>query len=244
MKRGSFSINGIYSDELNSVIQNRPEIQTPKRKVNFREVNGRSGAIPFDEEAYENTTMPLLLFTKGQSEDEVTFKREQIVHHLNHGTYVDFIPYFDQKKVYKVMLSNGPTFTGNGVHKNFLPYSLDLTIKPFKYFIPQSKMEITKGTILVNPSFYISEPRIKLYGTGDSTLTVNGKTFVVKNIQEFITIDSEIAHSYKEVNGIISGQDNKIFTLDYPVLNTGSNTITWSGSITKVEIEPRWKTLV
>lgn len=240
---GSFIINNVHSDELNSQIQHRPEIYTPKRKVNFIEVKGRSGAVPFDEESYENTPMTLSLFTKGETEDEVTNKREQIVYAFDSGSYAEFIPYFDSGKIYKAMLSDGPIFSGSGTYKNILPYSLELTIKPFKYYRNQLKVEVTNGVTLVNPSFYISEPKITLYGSGDSTLTINGKTFVVKNIQEFITIDSEIAHSYKEVNGVITPQDSKTYTLDYPLFSKGNNVISWTGSITKVEIEPRWKTL-
>jgi phage-related protein len=30
-------------------------------------------------------------------------------------------------------------------------------------------------------------------------------------------------------------------TGDYPVFSIGKNTISWSGSITKIEVTPRWR---
>lgn len=241
---GSFIIDGTSSKDLNSLIQERPVLNTPKRKINFKTVSGKNGQTPFDEEAYENTEMNLLLFTQGETEEEVTYKRESIVWALDHGSYVDFIPYFDPNKVYKAMLSSGPIFSGSGAHINVLPYALSLTIKPFKFLRPDDVISSSSSVTVFNPSYYDSEPTITLYGTGDSTITVNGVPFVIKNIQDFITIDSEIAHAYKNQNGIILPQDDKIFTMDYPMLSKGSNVISWTGTISRVEIQPKWRSLI
>lgn len=242
---GSFIVNGIESGELNSYIQNRPEIKTPRRKVNFREVSGRSGAVPFDEKAYENTELTLNIFTSGHSEEEISNKKDKIIYAFDGGSYFDFIPYFDPDMIYRVMTVDGPNFTGKGTHKNFLPYNVGLTVKPFKYFRKNNnKMELTNGATLVNPSFYESEPIITIFGSGDISININGRIFNMKNVQETIIIDSKIAHAYKNNNGNIVGQDNKTYTLDFPILDKGQNLITWSGNVTKFEIEPRWKTLV
>ena len=243
MKPGSFIIDNIDSSALKSVIQNRPDLETPKRKLNFVSVSGRSGDLPFDEEAYENTNMNLILFTMGQSEEELIYIRSKILHAFDHGSYVNFIPYFDSNKTYRVMLSSGPSFTSSGQNPEASQYALGLTVKPYK-MLPKVLFETTSAITITNNTFYISEPKITINGTGDITLKVNGKPFVLKGIESYIVIDTEIAHSYKTVNDILLGQDMKVFTLDYPILTPGKNTIEWTGNVTSVIVEPKWRSLI
>ena len=65
MRQGHFILNGISSEEFACVIQDRPEIETPRRKVEFKSAYGQSEAMPFDEEAYENTEMELICYVEG-----------------------------------------------------------------------------------------------------------------------------------------------------------------------------------
>lgn len=243
MQPGSFIIDGVHSDKLKSLIQYRPELETPRRKVKLVEVSGRSGDIPFDEEAYENTTMSLTLFTMGDSWEEVVYNRERIVYHFDHGRYVDFIPYFDSNKTYRAMLSNGPSFISSGLHPEVSEYTLDLTIKPYK-MLPDVTFEFINKSTVINKTFYTSEPRITIYGSGDITLKVNDMPFVLKGVDGTITIDTEVAHSYKITAGVLLGQDNKVYTLDYPVFNPGENVIEWIGNVAKVVVSPKWRTLI
>ena len=243
MKPGSFIVNNIDSSTLKSIIQFRPELDYPKRKVNFEDVSGHSGDIPFDEEAYENTDLKLTLFTAGKSEEEVGYNRSLISHAFDHGTYTSFVPYFDPNKTYRVMLSSGPSFTSSGQHRKISQYTLDLTVKPYK-MLPKVIFELSEKATIRNSTFHVSEPKITVYGTGDITIKINGRAFVLKGIEGYIIIDTEIAHSYKSVNGILLGQDMKVFTLDYPILTPGENTIEWTGNVTSVILEPKWRTLI
>ena len=93
MKQGSFIINGVSSEELNSLIQFRPEIQTPKRKVQRHSIPGVSEDYIFDEDAYENTPINLELFVKGESQLELNEIKNKISHTFIGGRYIDFTPY-------------------------------------------------------------------------------------------------------------------------------------------------------
>jgi phage-related protein len=98
---------------------------------------------------------------------------------------------------------------------------------------------VTSGSTITNPTAFNSLPRIRVNGSGDFTMTINGKTASFTDNNSGITIDSEICRAY---NG--STPKDSSMTGDFPVLVPGDNTISWSGSgITSVTVTPRWWTI-
>jgi len=90
----------------------------------------------------------------------------------------------------------------------------------------------TKDTKIYNPE-ETSKPLIKIYGTGLVDLIINSKIHKF-NINEYVEIDSELMESYK-------GTSLVTFTGDFPELISGENNISWSGTVTKIEVIPRWR---
>ena len=207
-------------------------------------VFGRSGDIPLDENAYENTNLSLNMYMKAESEEEMYSNRTKLMSLFDTGDYVDFVPYFDYDKVYSVMVVGSVVFTSHRKYRFNEIAELELTVKPFKYYRDNQHIIATNGGSIHNVHHNDSLPVMKLTGVGDSTISVNGRPFVIKNIQEYIIIDSQVQHSYKEVAAGLVNENSKIYTLDYPVLKKGNNKITWTGNLSKVEIQPRWWTLI
>jgi phage-related protein len=54
------------------------------------------------------------------------------------------------------------------------------------------------------------------------------------DIDGHITLDSELMESYKD-NAL------ETFTGEFPILIEGLNSITWTGTVTEVEVIPRWR---
>ena len=108
------------------------------------------------------------------------------------------------------------------------------------YFLKEGEkaVSISKGDIWVNPTNQVAKPLIKITGSS-GTFTIGDRTVTLNAINEYIMLDSELEHAYK---GLTNCNAN-ISALYFPVLNTGANTITWTGNITAVEIIPRWWTL-
>ena len=102
---------------------------------------------------------------------------------------------------------------------------------------------MTSAGAIFNPTSKTALPVIKIFGTGDVTLTVNGVPFVIKNIVDSIVLDCNLGLAYREDITSMYNENSKIYTRAYPFLKVGSNTISWTGTVTKVEIEPRWRTL-
>ena len=98
---------------------------------------------------------------------------------------------------------------------------------------------MTSADIENNGTHY-SEPIIKIYGTGDLTLTLNGEVWNLTNIDGYITIDTQRKVVYKD-NTL---QLNKISRADgrivFPCFNTGVNRISTTGTKLEVKKNERW----
>jgi len=239
MKDGTFVINGVESNEFNSLIQERPAIPSARRKINMRAVPGISGDYIFDEEAYENVSLSLSLYTKGKDEAEVRKMKEKVVTTFDTGSYIDLILYSDPNYVYEVIATESMEYQPDGSTPLLLPYTVGLSAKPFKRLRNTETFE--NESTIINPMPYTSKPEITLYGTGDMQLHVNGVEYPFQEIDEHVVIDSEVEHAYKQTNIDILNRNNRMYTIDFPVLTPGENTLSISGNATSFKVEPRWK---
>ena len=241
MKPGSFIIDNIDSESIGTVIQSRPLLQTPRRRVEFKTAFGQSGSIPYDEQAYDNTELVLICFT---NEFTAALNRETIFNLFSGPTYKNLVTYVDPEKIYKVMLSEPISFESRYFMGEGVTYELKLSVKPYKMLLESPKKVITGSSTILNPTVYTSLPEIKVNGTGDITLLVNGVPFVLKGLSDSVTINSEIMSTYFENDITILSRNNKVYTRNYPFFKSGSNTISWSGSVTSLEILPKWRALI
>lgn len=101
--------------------------------------------------------------------------------------------------------------------------------------------ENTQSIQVTNEGNTQSKPRITITGGGTINLSLNGlQIFVIElGNEEYITIDSAQMEAYKD--GILK---NRLVTGDYNnlILNIGENTLSWTGDVSKVQIESysRW----
>lgn len=244
MKRGAFIFDGVNSEDLNTLIQYRPIVDAPMRKVETKSPYGIDGDIPFDEGSYSNTEMELILVVNGRN---VIADRQALYNVMDtRGMYKEFIPFFDPEKIYRVMLMDKVQFENTHMYGNAQAVSVKFTIKPYKYLVKNDPVTIsgTSGTI-TNPTNYVSQPIIKVTGTGNVTLKVNGEDFNIRNLPNHITLNSERYIAYQEdTSGNLINMNDRVGTREYPILKPGVNTISATGSVTKIEIQPRWRSLV
>ena len=116
--------------------------------------------------------------------------------------------------------------------------------QPFKYSATERKktIDVTGQTTLEirNAGNYFSKPTITFTGTGTINVSVNGIQKCVLNlgaISESITLDADKQEAYS--GGTLKNRqmDGQFITLE-----VGKNTITWTGSLTQIEISnySRW----
>src|SRR5699024_5493678 len=104
------------------------------------------------------------------------------------GVYMDFIPYFDPNKIYKVMATEYPSFESKYYFGEGQSFNVELTVRPYKYYVKSPLVSLTTAGTINNTTSKTSLPRIKIFGSGDVTLKVNGLNFVVKNVVDHIIL--------------------------------------------------------
>lgn len=207
-----------------------PPITKPKMRTKITTIDGRDGSI-VENLGYESYTKEILIG----------------ITHTN-----------DLDKIIKFFTGNGEVIFSNEPDKYYkaqifkeIDYERLIRYKtakvvfycqPFKYKVrePEFTFNITNQTSVMvsNVGLEDSKPIITLYGSGDVTFTLNGiDVFNVDIESDYITIDSEKQEAYK--GGILK---NRQMSGDFPMLKSGINTITWTGTLTKIVVDPksRW----
>jgi phage-related protein len=98
-------------------------------------------------------------------------------------------------------------------------------------------LTVSGGTI-TNPGNVPSEPIITVYGSGEITLMVGLTIVELEGVSDSITLNTPLMEVYKgtaRINSSMSG--------DFPILTPGMNAVSWSGGVSKVEIQPNWRYL-
>ena len=110
---------------------------------------------------------------------------------------------------------------------------------PFFYADATDEITVTaSGTMITNPGSVYSEPILTVTGSGDITLMIGTTIVELTNISGSIVIDSVLQEAYQGTTLM-----NDHMNGEFPVLNLGANAISWTGTVTKVVIQPNWRYL-
>ena len=237
--RNYIILNGQNSNEITGLlIQSLPPISQPKIRTNIEEIDGRDGDII--------TKLGYSAYNK-----KITI-----------GLYGDYdvdgvIAYFTNNQSGQVTFSNEPDKYYNYEILDEIDFerlirfktaTVTMHIQPFKY----SNVETVKTFTITNETSlnirnngnYISKPVITITGTGTINLSLNNEQLFVINIGDTstqIALDINNMNAYNPTNNVFM---NRSVTGNYDnfVLNVGSNTISWTGTITQIAISnySRW----
>lgn len=252
MKPGEIILNGVSSETLGFRIQARPDIPSPRRKLEFIDAPGMSGSIVYDDMSFEDTPFELALIIKGTGRDnheEIMNKIWDVYNYFDTGKYVPMIPWFDPLKTYWVIPEDGqgPNFVNNVYMDGHIIASINLKCRPYKYLngYPAVVHPTTNITLESPTRTHGGAPLIIVEGSGALTVTVNGKQFVLEDIPTNIYIDSESKMCYSVVGNQVISRNYFVKTREYPEFRRGNNTITFTGTnVQTVTIQPRWRTRI
>lgn len=236
--------NYIILNENNSnditglLIQELPPITKPKIRTQIEEINGRDGDIltSLGYSAY-NKELSIGLYGNYDVDDVITYFNN------NKSGIVTFSNEAD--KYYKYEIFEQIDF--NRLIR-FRTAKVKMHIQPFKYSTVEGTRTFnitTEDEITINNSGnYVSKPVVSITGSGTINLSVNDYEVLVIYLGEnatTITIDTANMEAYNPstdqlMNRDVTGDYNNLY------LNVGSNTISWTGTITKIEITnySRW----
>lgn len=259
MRPGEFYINGESSiDMYNTIIQDRPLINAPVRKVVRGESSGRSGTLPMDTGEYKGSPLELILYSWSGANENPGFPQNAKYHeyrdHLysifNTGGYVELIFYFDPMKVYRVLLEENVQFENKYYYDDNMTWKVQLEVHPWKLSELNAEPKVfTRYGTIHNPTLHDSKPLIEITGKGKINLMINKKVFIMGEIPHHgIILDSEISTAYAYDGSRLVNMNSYTETREFPILRPGDNLIEWlvgqTGTVMNVKIRPRWVTLV
>ena len=235
--RNYIILNGVNSNTLTGLLISKlPPITKPKQRTQTEEIDGRDGDIvtTLGYGAYDKT-IDIGLYGDFDIEDIMTY--------FNSKGTVTFSN--EEDKYYNYQIVDQIDFDRL---IRFRTAKVKMHVQPFKYSSVEgtrtynitSEEEIT----INNSGNYVSKPVISITGSGTINLSVNGYEVLVIELGEdatTITIDTANMEAYNQNTSELM---NRSVTGDYDnlYLNAGSNTISWTGTITQIQITnySRW----
>ena len=227
-----FEWNGVRCTQYGIHVLEQPPVTIPSERVAFTDVPGRSGSLTQLEgdDVYDDMVLTVSCVIADPSRipeiaawlrgsGTVTFANRQ--GGFYHARVVNQIPF-------EKILRGHP-------HRSF---AINFRCKPFWYLSDVKPITLTtSGSFITNPGCVASEPVITVYGSGEITLMV-GMTITELEITDKITLDTPLMEAYNSSTSM-----NSCMSGDFPQLLPGKNAVSWSGNVSRVEIQPNWRSL-
>jgi len=210
------------------VINKLPSLIKAERNVDEIEIQGRDGDVTIDYKTYK----PVIYTLECTVLDED--KMESIKSWLD--GFGDLIFSWRSDKYYKAKMINKIDISESMDSLGEFP--LLFKCQPHAYSLGNEIITLTDTGTIYNSGSAIALPIIKLFGTGSLTLTINGNIVNLTDVVDYVTINSDLMDCYKDTllkNNDMSGE--------FPILEKGNNYISWTGTVSKVEITPNWRFL-
>ena len=207
-----------------------PSIFKAEKDINFIEIEGRDGVLTQDLGSYRSVVKTVECIITDLTQIDY------ICSWLSGGGEVIFSN--EPTRKYKATIKNQIEFTQLVSTYDYHNFLIQFECQPHKYSLSNDIITLTTTPqTILNSGSANSRPIIKVFGTGAITLTINSKVVTLTNIVDYIIIDSDLMDAYKDtqiMNNYMSGE--------FPELIPGNNTISWTGTVTKVEItlNSRW----
>jgi len=234
-----FEWNGVRCTEYGVHVLEQPPLTMPSERATFTVVPGRSGSLTTLEgdDVYDDLVLTatciidaperipeICAWLKGGG--TVTFANRQ--GGFYHARVINQIP-FDK------ILRGNP-------HRTF---TVNFRCKPFWYEsnVPLKNIQPSTGSTsgyvtMSNPGNVPSEPIITVTGTGEITLIVDMTIVELSDVNGEITIDSVLQEAYSGTTSM-----NSCMSGDFPTLPPGNSTISWTGNVTYLTVQPNWRYL-
>jgi len=227
MRMPYFIFNGINSKDY-LILNELPPIYKAEKDITKIVVAGRDGFLTQDLGSYKSIVKTIKCTLRDLT--QIDYICSWLT---GNGT---LIISNEADKAYKATIINQIEFTE--ILRTFHSFIVQFECQPKKYALNNDVVTLESAGSLFNSGTANALPVIKLYGTGNISLTINGNIINLTNVSEYVTIDSDLMDCYKDT--VLKNND---MLGEFPELIPGSNSISWTGTVAKVEITPNWRYL-
>lgn len=240
--REKFSIGNVSSDNYGMVLTEILTWETPEINVKFEPIPGRNDTLTTWDGRLKNLEFSYFAYINKDFFAQYSRFRNAILSHIGYQKISDSTdPDHYRFGIVHQSIHGKPSERGaSGT------VEIRITCKPQRFLISgEQKISLSAPGSLMNPTAFVSKPLIKVYGTGTGELHAGGRTVrFTKPIDQHVILDCEMLDAYRlDGSGAPENKNETIFAPEFPMLSPGTNQISWTGDISKVEIIPRWWTI-
>lgn len=232
----TFTFNSKKSSDLGLIVEKATINKTPARPYDLQKIPGRAGMLIVNSSIDELENVEIT-YTVGCK--DISANRDAIAECLfGASSYAKLIDSSETDCYRLAVCTSGQDWDEQIL--NFGTAKLVFSCKPFRFLNSGDvKTTLTAAGQIANPTAYSSLPYIKITGSGNITLSISGQAFPFLNIGSYIECDSGLQMVYTGA----SGKSDRANFDTFPELVPGDNTVSWTGTVSKVEIIPHWRRL-
>ena len=230
-----FEFKGVISSSLNVVVSEYPPIIRARRRVETVTVPGRSGELTLatGPASYDSMVREIKCYARPGADlneiaDWLTGSGDLVFG--NEPDYAYEAQVIEEISMDRIMRGRE--------HKAF---SVPFLCQPLKKRSSgDTAITLTAAGSVFNPGHVMSRPKITVTGSGNIVLTMGGTETTITGLSSAVVIDSDLGMAMNtdedaNLSSIISGE--------WPELEPGANAVNWTGTVTSVVIQPRWRWL-
>ena len=224
--------NNICSEEIGIIVVEGPPEILAQEEYEEIEVEGRNGNLIVNKGTYKDIEKGFLLTTI-ELDLDIEIIIEKIKKWLFEIKDNKLLYAIDNKyNIVKKVIMEEDIKTS---FEEYGDFKVKFLCEPFYYKLNEKPITLTTQGNVYNDGDFESEPCIKIYGTGDIQLTIGSTTLQINNVVDSVTLDSKLLLCLDN-----DGNNKSIDMIgNFPLLAQGNNTISWIGTVTKIEILPR-----
>ncbi len=228
LKEGELYFNGNKSLNLNLFLENYPSIPIANEEYEEVLVEGRNGKLIINKGTYPDKKIPFT-FTILSPRIEIDFER---VYEWLTEIEDNRLIFGRRDRCYKVK----KVIFGD-IQKEFRSigeFDVTFLCEPFLQDLDKTTHEITTSGFKINYDGNApGDTLIKVYGSGNIQLTINGETMQINNVTDYVEIDSDLLQVRNQDE--TSKDDDTLG--DFILFTKGENVISYTGTVTKVVVE-------
>lgn len=235
LKHGSIIWAGKSSQDLGIVIEKAPNISRPARKFTTYTIPGRSGDIIEPQNAWSNYIQSYSIWAGGYTDGSAQLSMSAISAWLLSPQGYQRLEDNFEPDIFREAYFAGP-IEAEDILSQVGKCEIQFNCKPQRYLkIGEKTKTCSSGDVIFNPTQFEAKPLIKVYGSGNASISINGSTLTITGMTDYLYIDCETMDIYRQTsenkNSLVSGQ--------FPTLAPESNTIVYT-NLSSVEITPRY----
>lgn len=232
---GTFNFNGTDSSRYGLRVTSDYVINSTGQDVDTVAVAGRDGDLLLPNNRLKSVTIELPCTI--MSNRRLTDVEGDISNWLNVAGYKDLTLSWDPDFIYRSAFIE--TFEIASLMRQFGKVKLNFLTYPIKFYKQgRTTQTLSNGATINGLGNVNAKPIITLVGSGDCTLTINGRKTKLRAVQNTITLDMQARQVF---SGNLPAWDKVVRAPQYqmPYLDAGRNLISWDGDFT-VKMAPYW----